>query len=285
MPISAIQKYVQKKKKRPLAGGLLLCKSHFTDLFQHGKSSLLWGGIQAPHSALAWQKHILKEDRWKMSIVCWCCPWWHVQGCGSFRKGSASSAPWGQGFCKPGRHLWEWALGFPASFAHPYIWTCMWHLEMGHSYYYWDFRVLHILFWPLHSFSFLFSFLFSPPCFNQILGTKNTSHAGSDRAYNWQSSSQLNTPDVLPVPKGSHCVRGFLLNSTKQNSKALGLLGCWRETMGKQNSGQRDIYFSEGHGCPYTIPFKALWSFSNTIQSRSQAEIQRVQNLFIPSLM
>lgn len=136
---------------------------------------------------------------------------------------------------------------------------------------------------PPTFFSFFFSLPFFP-CFNQILGTK-TPRAGSDQAYNWHSSSQLNTPDVLPVPKGSHCVRGFLLNRTKQNSKALGLLGCWRETMGKQNSGPRDIYFSEGHGCPYTIPFKALWSFSNTIQSCSQAEIQRVQNLFIPSFM
>lgn len=192
----------------------------------------------------------------------------------------------GQGFCQPGRHLWKWALGFPASPGHPCGCTCKWNLETGHCCYYRDFRGLHILFWPLHSFLF-FSPLFLPffpPSFNKILGTK-TPRAGSDRAYNRQSSSQLNTPDVLPVPKGSHCLRGFLLNRTKQNSKALGLLGCWRETMGKQNSGQRDIYFSEGHGCPYTIPFKALWSFSNTIQSCSQAEIQRVQNPFIPSLM
>lgn len=93
------------KKKGPLAGGLLLCKSHFTDLFQHGKSSLLYGDIQASLSALAWQKHILKEDGWKNGIVCCWCPWWRVQGWGRLRQGSASSAPWGQGFCKPGRHL------------------------------------------------------------------------------------------------------------------------------------------------------------------------------------
>lgn len=63
------------KKTHPLAGGLLLCKSHFTDLFQHGKSSLLQGDIQASHGGKN-TKHILKEDGWEKGIVCWCCPWW-----------------------------------------------------------------------------------------------------------------------------------------------------------------------------------------------------------------
>lgn len=220
--------------------------------------------------------------------MCWCCPWWRVQGCGRLRQGSASSAPWGQGFCKPGRHLpacgsEHWDFQLPSLIHMSALASGTWK---------WDIPtivetsgVCTYSFGPYILFNFFSLFLpFFPPCFNQILGTK-TACAGSDRAYISHSSSQLSTPDVLPVPKGSHCVRGFLLNRTKQNSEALGLLGCWRETMGKQNSGRRDICFLEGHGCPYTIPFKALWSFPNTIQSRSQAEIQRVQNLFIPSLM
>lgn len=277
------------KKTHPLAGGLLLCKSHFTDLFQHGKSSLLWGDIQASHSALAWQKHKTHPQRgWEKGIVCWCCPWWVSRAVGGSGRAQHPLLP-GAGVLP----AWEASVDVSTGIS-SFPCSSMWlHLQVEFGIWKWDIPAIietsevctyssghYILF-----FFFFSLFLpFFPPCFNKILGTK-TPRAGSDWAYNWQSSSQLNTPDVLPVPKGSHCVRGFLLNRTKQNSKALGLLGCWRETMGKQNSGQRDIYFSEGHGCPYTIPFKALWSFSNTIQSCSQAEIQRVQNLFIPSLM
>lgn len=273
-------------KNGPLAWGPLLCKSHFTGLFQHGKSLLLWEDIQASHSVLAWQKHILEEDcqqermgkghRMLMLSVVTACPGlWEAAAGLSILRSLEPGALWAweasaQPYTAQGGEQWVFQLPLLIRMAALASGTWEWDMPTIIE----TSRGLHILLWPLP---------FSP-CFYPILGTKKPRTA-ADQAYNWHSSSQLNTPDVLPVPKGSHCVRGFLLNRTKQNSEAVGLLGCWRETMGKQNSGRRDIYFSEGHGCLYTIPFKALWSFSNTIQSCSQAEIQRVRNLFIPSLI
>lgn len=150
-----------------------------------------------------------------------------VQGCGRFRQDSASSAAWGRGFASLGgicgSEHWDFQLPLlihvAALASGIWKWDIAAIIETSEVCTYSSGRyILFSFFSPL--------FLpFFPPSFNKILGTK-THRAGSDRAYNRQSSSQLNTPDVLPVPKGSHCLRGFLLNRTKQNSKALGLLGC-----------------------------------------------------------
>lgn len=286
------------QKNGPLAWGLLFCKSHFTDLFQHGKSSSLWEDIQASHLALVWQNRILKEDcqrGWRgeghrvlmLSLVITCPGLWEAPAGlsilrslepGALRAWEASAQP----YPAQGGEQWDFQFLLLVRMAALVSGTWEWDIPTAIE----TSEGLHILLWPLPSFFFFNFFLFLPffsPVSIQFRGQKP--RTASDRAYKWHSSSQLNTPDVLPVPKGSHCVRGFLLNRTKQNSKAVGLLGCWRETMGKQNSGRRDIYYSEGHGCPYTIPSKALWSFSNTIQFCSQAEIQHVRNLFIPSLI
>lgn len=196
------------------------------------------------------------------------------------------------GLCEPRRHLPSHTLPVemsPAPCAHTHGCAYKWHLEIGHSYYHEEFRrPAHTPLAPTAFFFFSFIFFVSFPSFFSLF----LSNFGDKKPPRCFSSglqlTELSTAQhawCFAVPKGSHCVKGFLLNRTKQNSKAVGLLGCWRETIGKQNSGRSDIYFSEGHGCPYTIPFEVLWSFSNTIQFCSQAEIQHVWNLFIAFLI
>lgn len=210
------------QKNSPLAWGLLLCKSHFTDLLQHGKSLLLWDDIQASHSALAWRKQILWEScQWgwmgkghrmlMFSLLMACRGLWE-----------AAAEPSILLSLEPGA-LWAWEASSRLYPAHGLQLLLLLHVAACTSGI-WERNIptiiktsggLHILLWSLPFFFFLpFS-----SCIYPILGTKNPCSA-SDWAYNWHSSSQLNTPDVLPVPKGSHCVRGFLLNRTKQNSKA-----------------------------------------------------------------
>lgn len=173
------------KKKGPLAGGLLLCKSHFTDLFQHVK---IIAALRR-HSGFTFSLCVAKTNPQRgrkekghcvLMLSLMVCPrLWEAQAGLSIlcSLGPGVLEAWG-GICLPV----EVSTGISSS-PRSSVWL---HLQvaLGNG----TFLLFSGLQRPAHTplpptfFSFFF-FLPFFPCFNQILGTR-TPRAGSDQAYN-----------------------------------------------------------------------------------------------------